>query len=261
MKNLTEQEQKRRQQKAYENRDAIRPGDWAYMVCSRADDKRVFFSLSSGTLVTKQPEEKIKAGDPVKLTCTAVITKSNGYGPFVDYQFRVCATGVTVTINGPDAQALTHQRTTTAVQNRDIPFLAGTMSALQAISQTEQRIAQMRDGISHITQTITGVPGGRGAKGLDDLFAELSELEDTLKQEGKDYLHRVKEAQKILDGISSPSMRTFVVMKYVMFVPNEEIRSGLNMTRRSFERAVKSIEGAADMKSVLWQERYIKKSG
>lgn len=148
----------------------------------------------------------------------------------------------------------------TAVQNRDIPVLAGTMSALQAISQTERRIAQMRECMAHITQTITGMPGG-GAKGMDELFAELSELEDTLTQEGKGYLRGIKEAQIILDGIGSSGMRTFVLMKYVMFIPDAEIRNGLNMTRRSFERAVKSIEAAPDMKSVLWQERYVKKSG
>lgn len=52
-------------------------------------------------------------------------------------------------------------------------------------------------------------------------------------------------------------MRTFVMMKYVMDVPDVKIRQELNMTWRGFDRARRAVEDAPSMAAVKWQERYI----
>ncbi len=144
------------------------------------------------------------------------------------------------------------------VHNRDIPLLADVLSIMQEICQIELRRDWQRDRMVNITQHLSGMPGGGGTpKGLDEAFALLSELDEEHEQRCKDYVGQLKAAQKILNGIESRSMRTFVIMKYVMDVPDTDIRDELNMTRTGFNRARRCVESADCMAAVIWRERYI----
>ena len=144
------------------------------------------------------------------------------------------------------------------IRNRDIPLLADVLSIMQEISHIEERRDWQRDRMLNITQHLTGMPGGgRNPKGLDEAFALLSELDEEHEQKCKEYVRQLKAAQKILNGITSRSMRAFVIMKYVMDVSDSEIRQELNMTRTGFNRARRCVESAECMALVKWQERYI----
>ena len=144
------------------------------------------------------------------------------------------------------------------IRNRDIPLLADVLPIMQEICQIEQWRDWQRDRMLNITQHLTGMPGGGGTpKGLDEAFALLSELDEEHEQRCKDYVRQLKAAQKILNGIESRSMRAFVTMKYVMDVPDAQIREELNMTRTGFNRARRCVESAECMAMVKWHERYI----
>ena len=144
------------------------------------------------------------------------------------------------------------------VRNRDIPLLSDVFYIMQEVRLIEQRRDWQRDRMVNITQHLTGMPGGGGMpKGLDEAFALLSELDEEHEQRCKDYVRQLKAAQKILNGIESRSMRAFVTMKYVMNVPDTEIRRELNMTRTGFNRARRCVESAECMATVKWREKYI----
>ncbi len=261
MKQLTEQEQEARQKSAYINRECVSPGDMMMLKCSRASADLAYYTLPSGDYLvsSQEPGREVKAGDVLHLDCTAATIGANGYGPFVDYTFKARETGHTIIINGPDAQALADRKIAPVViYNRDIPTLADVLSVMQAVCQIERRRDWQRDRMTHITQNVTGMPGGGGsARGLDEAFSVLDELDREQQAECRDYVQQLRKAQKIINGITSQSMRTFVVMKYVMGCSDTEIRCELNMTRRGFDRARRSVENAKDMAAVKWQERYI----
>ena len=143
------------------------------------------------------------------------------------------------------------------IRNKDIPLLADIFCIMQDIKQLEQRREWQQDRMFNITQHLTGMPGGGSPRGLDEAFALLSEIDDEHKQRCKEYTRQLRRAQKILNNIESRSMRTFVVMKYVMDVSDSEIRRELNMTKHGFYRARKCVEEAPCMAAVKWQERYI----
>ena len=146
---------------------------------------------------------------------------------------------------------------TTEIQNRDIPPLADVLSIMQEITRLEQLESWERDRMVHITQTLTGMPRGGQARGLDDTMATLDEIAREHRGRCQDYAKQLRRAQRILNEIESQSMRAFVLMRYVMSLSDTEIRRELNMSRRGFERARKSVETAPCMASVKWQERYI----
>ena len=144
------------------------------------------------------------------------------------------------------------------VQNRDIPFLADIPCIMQEICQLEKRRDWQRDRMFNITQHLSGMPKGGGLpRGLEDGFAMLSEIDSRHEARCKEYVRHLRKAEKILNGIESQTMRTFVMMKYIMDISDREIREELNMTRRGFDRARKAVESASSMASVKWQERYI----
>ena len=144
------------------------------------------------------------------------------------------------------------------IRNRDIPLLADVLPIMQEVCMIEQRRDWQRDRMQNITQHLTGMPGGGGMpKGLDEAFALLAELDEEHEQRCKDYVRQLKAAQKILNEIESRSMRAFVTMKYVMDVPDAQIREELNMTRTGFNRARRCVESAERMSLVKWRERFI----
>ena len=147
------------------------------------------------------------------------------------------------------------------VKNRDILTLANVLYVMQDVKSVEQRRLWQQDRIFNITQKITGMPGGGGVpKGLDDTFAAISELEETYRESCQKYVRVLKAAEEVLNGIASPSMRTFVTMKYMLDMPNQEIMRSLNMSEWAFRKARETIEQAQDMAHVQWRERYILKN-
>jgi len=157
-----------------------------------------------------------------------------------------------------DADGMEKEVKPVVVRNRDIPLLSDVFYIMQEICQIEQRRDWQRDRMLNITQHLSGMPGGGGVpKGLDETFALLSELDEEHEQRCRAYVEQLRTAQAILNGIRSQSMRTFVTMKYVMNVPDSQIRQELNMTRTGFNRARRCIESAERMATVRWRERYV----
>lgn len=144
------------------------------------------------------------------------------------------------------------------VNNRDIPVLQRVYGIMQDIVSLEERREWQRDRLTNISQHLSGMPGGGGVpKGMDDAFARISELEDRHKGLCRQYRSRLLAAEKILNGIESESMRTFVRLMYLDNIPSSEVRERLNMTRRGFDRARSAVENANSMDTVVWHERYI----
>lgn len=143
------------------------------------------------------------------------------------------------------------------IRNKDVIALSRVLYALQDVSMTEQKRLWQQDRIWNITQKLTGMPGGRGAPGgLDALFAAISEIEEQYEADCAEYLRELQTAEAIINSIPSRTMRTFVTMKYMLDMPNQQIMTRLNMGRKSFERICRDIEQAPDMASVQWIERY-----
>lgn len=146
------------------------------------------------------------------------------------------------------------------VNNADIPLLSDVLCIMQEVCAVERRRDWQRDRMYNITSHATGTPGGGGIPhGLDEAFAKLAEIDEEHEQKCKEYVRKLKRAESILNGIRSESMRTFVLMKYVMNVPDVKIRAELNLSERGFKRARRCIEEAKRMTSVKWPEKYILK--
>ena len=145
-----------------------------------------------------------------------------------------------------------------AIRNKDIPLLTDILSTMQLVNETERRLDWQHDRMLSINQHISGMPGGGSLpKGLEDALAKLEEAGEAHEARIREYLCELREAERVLNGIPSRSMRTFVVMKYVMDAPDAEIRRELNMTEWGFGRARRAVEQAENMASVVWRERYI----
>lgn len=152
----------------------------------------------------------------------------------------------------------TDERAGTVVRNRDIPLLADVLPTMQLVNQTEKILNWQHDRMTSIHQHISGMPGGGLLpQGLEDAFARLYEVGEDHEKEIRQYLKELREAERVLNGIESRSMRGFVVMKYVFDIPDAEIRRELNMTEWGFNRARKAIEEAESMALVVWREKYI----
>ena len=144
------------------------------------------------------------------------------------------------------------------IRNADIPLLANVLYIMQDVAMIEERRAWQRDRMTNITQHLTGMPGGGGVPhGLEDAFSLLSELDTEHEEQCAEYVKQLRQAQKILNGIQSQGLRTFVELKYVFDVPDTEIRERLNMTRRGFEKARRAVEDAPTMRAVVWKEKYV----
>ncbi len=142
------------------------------------------------------------------------------------------------------------------VYNRDVPVLAEVLAVMQLIDRTEALRERRMSQATRITAQLTGMPRGGGGGGLDAALAALDELDRALSDQVAEYARVLRRAERILNGIESRSMRAFVVLRYVMDEPDARIRRALCMTRRGFERAVRCVEDAPDMASVIWRERF-----
>ena len=150
------------------------------------------------------------------------------------------------------------RREPTVVRNRDIPVLCDILPVMQLVCATERSLDWQHDRMTSMSQHISGMPGGGTLpQGLDEAFARLYEAGEDHGKELMQYNKELREAEKILNGIESRSMRAFVMLKYVWDVPDAEIRRELNMTEWGFNRARKAIEEAENMGMVVWRERSI----
>ena len=110
----------------------------------------------------------------------------------------------------------------------------------------------------NISARLEGSSGGSGtAKGLDEAFAKLAELDEDYATMCNTYADTVRAANEILHSIKRPSMRSFVILKYMRNRPDIKIRKELNMTRRALEQAKECVENATCMAAVEWKERYV----
>ena len=157
-----------------------------------------------------------------------------------------------------EAPVASERRKPTLVWNKDINILQNVLYIMHDISQNEYMREWQQERMTNISARLDGSFSGSGtAKGLDEAFAKLSGLDEEYQQLCKDYGGQLKEAQKILRGIKSRSMKSFVIMRYMMKKSDIQIRKDLNMSRRSFEQAKESVENAPNMAAVEWKERYV----
>ena len=149
-------------------------------------------------------------------------------------------------------------RETILIRNRDIPVLSRVIYAMQDARMSERRIDWQEDQLGNITVNMSGMPRGSGpASGFDATYAALDYLCEQHKEQLSMYMRELKEAEKIINAIQNPKMRTFVVMMYVEELPKAVVRRELNMTEYAFNKAKHAIEQAESMSAVVWRERYI----
>ena len=109
---------------------------------------------------------------------------------------------------------------------------------------------------------MTGMPiGGGNAPGLDGTLADVEELNRIYGDKLAECIKALKDAERILNGIESANMRTFVQMYYIDDISKAEIMRELNMTEWKFNSARQRIEEAESMKKVVWKERFCLSDG
>ena len=144
------------------------------------------------------------------------------------------------------------------IRNRDIPVLQDVIRVMQEVRALETRRQWQRERMYNITQHLTGMPKQQGEHGgLEAAFAAVAELEDEHKEKVKEYTRKLKAAERIVNGIGNPFMRTFVTMMYIENLSAKTVRSELNMSEWGFKRARQAVEQAEYMKCVVWRERYV----
>jgi len=151
---------------------------------------------------------------------------------------------------------MAEQRPGRKVKNADIPMLQEIRMLKMDIVSLEQRRKWERERMERITQSLSASPGGGTARGMDEAFAAISELEEKHKQLIKQYTRKMKKAERILSGIRSCQMRTMVTMLYLDNVPPSAVQAVLHMSRWAFENARNAIEDAPSMEEVKWFDRY-----
>lgn len=146
---------------------------------------------------------------------------------------------------------------TRIIANRDIPLLTRIFYTMKDIECLEKRSEWQYERMFSVTKRLRGMPGGGGLPtGMDSALAEVDELNHEYGEKIKQYVYELKTAEKILNGIESSTMRTFVRMYYVDNIPKKEIMNDLDMTEWRFNQARESIEQADSMEAVRWHERY-----
>lgn len=144
------------------------------------------------------------------------------------------------------------------IKNKDILLLSHVLYTMQEVSSLERRRAWQQDRMYSVTQNLSGMPSGKGpAKGFDSVYAAMDSLNEDQREKLLAYTKELERAEKIINGIQSQTMRTFVLLMYVDGLSPDKVREELNMTEWGFRKARDCIEKAPDMESVIWQERYV----
>lgn len=143
------------------------------------------------------------------------------------------------------------------IRNRDIPLLSRVLYIMQGVSATEQIRQWQQDRLWNITQKITGLPGGGGVPGgYEKNFSAIGEIEERFASQCDEYTQEMQEAEAVLNAIKSETMRIFVIMKYVLHMPDRRIMRELNIRRWKLDKMSRAIEEAESMDKVVWNERY-----
>ena len=143
------------------------------------------------------------------------------------------------------------------VKNQDIPLLTRIFYILKEAESVERRGEWTYERLFNITRRMTGMPiGGGNPPGMDGTLAEVEELNRIYGDKLAECIKALKDAERILNGIESQTMRTFVQMYYIDDVSKAEIMRELNMTEWKFNKARENIENAECMKKVVWKERF-----
>ena len=144
------------------------------------------------------------------------------------------------------------------VMNRDIPLLSRVFYTMQDIVSLEKRSEWQYERMFSITKRLKAMPGGGGLpSGLDQTYAEVEEMNHEYGEAIRQYVNELKAAERILNGIESRTMRTFVQMYYVDHIGKTEIMRELDMTEYGFKRARMCIEQAEDIPHVRWREHFV----
>ncbi len=144
------------------------------------------------------------------------------------------------------------------VKNRDIPLLTRVLYIMQDICMIDKKRDFQNDLKYSITQHLSFTPGSKGnGSGIEDIICTLSELDSKHEALTQEYMDDLRAAERIINGITSYTMRVFVNMRYVFNMPKKTIMKELGLSRWGYERAIRAIEEAPDMASVKWYERYI----
>lgn len=134
------------------------------------------------------------------------------------------------------------------VRNRDLAVLRGILGIMQEIRALEERQAWQRERMTSLSRHLTGMPGGGlRPRGLDDAFAALSRLEEEHEKKCLEYAREMERAEAALNGIDEEPLRAFVVMKYMLDMPDASIREELGLTRRAFDRMRERVEEAESL--------------
>ena len=143
------------------------------------------------------------------------------------------------------------------VRNQDIPLLTQIFYILKEAESVERRGEWTYERLFNITRRMTGMPiGGGNAPGMDGTLAEVEELNRIYGDRLQECVKALKDAERILNGIESQTMRTFVQMYYIGDISKAEIMRELNMTEWKFNKARENIENAENMKKVVWKEKF-----
>ena len=134
---------------------------------------------------------------------------------------------------------------------RDIPSLQESVEAL------ERKRDWVRSRSAKITRQFSPMPaGGSGTRrAMDDTVAELDELDARYTLLLGSYLRQLRIAEKLLSGIESIQMRTFVRLMYLERLKCPEIQKRLNMSRWVFESCRNDVEKAETLADVKWHDR------
>ena len=143
------------------------------------------------------------------------------------------------------------------VRNQDIPLLTQIFYILKEAESVERRGEWTYERLFNITRRMTGMPiGGGNAPGMDGTLAEVEELNRIYGDRLQECVKALKDAERILNGIESQTMRTSVQMYYIDDISKAEIMRELNMTEWKFNKARENIENAENMKKVVWKEKF-----
>ena len=154
------------------------------------------------------------------------------------------------------------EQTAIRIKNKDIPRLREILPLMQEISALESRRGWQRDRMEFITQRISDMPRGGGEPcGLDAACAEMLEADERQYEGVRRYSRELKELEKIINSVTSPFMRSFVLLFYVEDLPPKKVKSELNMTERGFRNARAAVEQASCMAEVKWRDKFVLEDG
>ncbi len=142
------------------------------------------------------------------------------------------------------------------IRNRDVITLSKANGLWAGLEAVQKRLDWLNDKKYSMMQVMNGMPSAHNKKGLDDLMADIDEVQREMEEERQEFFRAIAAAQKILKNIGNLNMRTFVRMKYYNCEPDSMIQKQMGMSRKQFESACENIENAPCMGKVRWEEKY-----